>query len=397
MARTLGTLKTIINSRLQQPDGEISSSDLDNLINLSKDKFLLECSPPETHKTSALTPFFESIYDYSVPSDMRPSDGIIGFYPYLPGDKVVDTTVSRVTNMNFVQNVLWARQKGTFTIDENQGTRLLRANPHLDTTAKENLFHDCDSLTSNGTWAASNDANSLAADTGIYTQGSGSLSFDITDSAGTATLTNSTISSVDISGFTKGSTYVFLDVYLPSATNFTNMNFRWGSSSGDYYDQTVTTAFDGSSFAVGWNTLGFAWQGAGVSGTIDNSAIDYLQFNMNYTAAALGNQTGVKIDNIRISQGSLYYIKYFTKSVVQASDLSYKEDFSSDDDVTIFTADTESVFIDYVASQVALDVMSPVGARLQQEAMTSMQRYKLRYPSLRKPTTTVWYRPTQSL
>ena len=83
-----------------------------------------------------------------------------------------------------------------FAIEDNSGVRTLRYNAGL---SGNTLLHNCDSITSNGTWVVDDDSTNLTIDTLNYISGNGSLNFDTDGSSTTASLYNTTISNVDLS------------------------------------------------------------------------------------------------------------------------------------------------------------------------------------------------------
>lgn len=391
MARTKAQMLAIINSKLKQVSGNITASNLDLALNMALDSFLLEVDVPESEKTSALTPVFDGVNTYTPPSDMR-GDAILGIRPYVGSEQRVNTSLDRNQTAEFDRNLLWEDAEGKYAIEYNQGTKILRLSPRFD-TARNFILHNCDSYNGNGTWTASDDANTVTTDTGLYTQGSGSVAFNITASAGTATLTNDPLStSVDISAANRTKSYVFADLYLPSSTAFTSLQLRFGSSSSAYYQSSVTAQFTGSAFKQGWNLLGFNWNTATTTGSPSTSAIDYLRFQMAYLVA-IGNQTGIHLDNLVLRDGDLYEIKYYTKNVILDDDGStYKSAFNEDADTLIFNEEGEAVFLEYAAAYIAPNALAPSGQTFAQNAQNLIAKYRSRYPSKRKKTVRNWYR-----
>jgi hypothetical protein len=391
MARTKAQILAIINSKLKQVSGNITATNLDLALNMALDSFLLEVDVPEAEKTSALTPIFDGVNTYVPPSDMR-GDAILGIRPYVGSKNVVNTSLDRNQTAEFDRNLFFEDAEGKYAVEYNQGTKILRLNPRFD-TATNYILNACDSYNGNGTWVGTDDAGNVATDTGLFTEGSGSVSFDITASAGTATLTNDPVAtSVDISSAVRGKSYVFADLYLPSSTAFTSLQLRYGSSSSAYYQNSVTTQFTGSAFKQGWNLLGFNWNTATTTGSPSTSAIDYLRFQMAYLVG-IGNQTGVHLDNIVLRDGDLYEIKYYTKNVILDDDgTTYKSAFNEDADTLIFNKDGEATFIEYAAGYIAPNAIAPSGQTFAQNATNLIAKYRSRYPSKRKKTVRNWYR-----
>lgn len=147
------------------------------------------------------------------------------------------------------------------------------------------FIDECDATTG---WSATNDANTLATGTAI--RGASSLQWNITASGTSATVTKSTISA-DISG-SKG--YVSLWLYVPTGfnTDLTDVKFRLGSDSTNYYEWTFPTLTEDSN-----NFIVFTFTDATTTGTPVDTTITYARWEATYPAA-YGNQTGVKMDAI---------------------------------------------------------------------------------------------------
>lgn len=147
------------------------------------------------------------------------------------------------------------------------------------------LIDACDATTG---WSASNDANTLATGTAI--RGSNSLQFNITASAGMATITKSTISA-DISS-AKG--YLSLWFFPPTGfnTNLTAVKLRLGSDSSNYYEWTFPTLTEAEN---NWITLLFS--AATTTGSPNDASIAYARLQITYNGSYT-NKTGVKFDAI---------------------------------------------------------------------------------------------------
>ena len=387
--RTLGTIKNIINSKLQQVGGALSDGNFTAGLNMALDAFCLDVDPIEAEKTSALTPIFDGVNTYAPPSDMR-GDAILGIRPYVGTDTMVDTRLARNQTAEFDRNLFWEDAEGKYAVEYNQGSKILRLLPHFD-SATNFVLNTCDSYNGNGTFTASDDANTVATDTALFVQGDGSVSFNITASAGTATLTNSTMTQVDVSSAVRGRSYLFMDLYLPSSVAYTGLQARFGSDSSNYYQNSVTTQFTGASFVQGWNLIGWSWNGASTTGTPVNTAWDYFRLQMSYLVA-IGNQTGVRVDNLVLRDGDLYEIKYYTKNIVSTNAGAYQQYFVNEDDYLILNEEGEAAFIDFATGYLAPNVMSANGQTFAQIGQNAIVRYKSRYPSKRKKTVRNWYR-----
>lgn len=157
-------------------------------------------------------------------------------------------------------------------------------------------LHNCDSVSLNGTWTASEDATTLTADATQKKRGTAGLKFNVvvaTTGNDYAILTNSTLTAVDIST-TKGG--VGFWVYTPAGgkTDLTDLRLKVGSDSSNYYEFTVaTTELTESS----WVYIYKAFSASTTTGTPVDTAIDYLQFIVNYNGSYT-DKTGWGLDDI---------------------------------------------------------------------------------------------------
>lgn len=183
------------------------------------------------------------------------------------------------------------------------------------------VIHNCDTTAGNGTWAATDDATALAVDSSTQKRGAGALSFNITVATtgnDFATLTNSTLTAVDIST-TKGYIGMWIKVPTGALTNFTDCKLRVGSDASNYYEFTISASqlTEGS-----FRFVPLLFSAATTTGTPVDTGIDYLLFRVNYTASYT-NKTGFEIDDIcaysATSAKPTLSLKYFKASTVAAT------------------------------------------------------------------------------
>jgi len=200
-------------------------------------------------------------------------------------DKTIieDNQLSEATNVFYNQ-------------DKNLETRNGTANFGAPIPDAAVLIHSCDAFNSNGTWGVADDAANISTEAADMRRGTGAVQFDIDVSASVnnyATVSNSTITQVDITNY-KG--YVTTWVYFAAGglSSFTNVVFKLGSDSSNYYSWTVTTA---ELVTTGWRFLKLDFADATETGTVVDTAIDYSAFVFNYSAPYV-DQTGMMIDAI---------------------------------------------------------------------------------------------------
>jgi len=156
-----------------------------------------------------------------------------------------------------------------------------------------------DNLDATTGWNVSGDAANLTAGTAI--RGNNSLSFDIVKSGTSATLTKTTLSA----NISTTKSHITFWLYVPAAfnTNLTNIKFRLGNDSSNYYEWTLGTLTVASN-----NFIRLDFADSTVTGTVNDALISYGVLEVNY-ASTYTSKSGIKFDNI------LAYSTTYTKPV----------------------------------------------------------------------------------
>ena len=280
-------------------------TNLTNLINRAAREVLLEVDPMETKRTQQITnAIHDQVYDYTLPTDLK-------------GNRIIDIRpqANREENENLGQSydkrfdMFKSKTSDEYNINYNNFVKTVRISTNPQGSRRA-VLHTMDSLTANGTWAATAPATNLTADTLDYISGSASLNFDLNAGANPSTgfIENSTMTAVDLTDYQNIAT-LFTWVYIPDTTIITSFNLRWGSSDAAYWNRTITAPFTFTTFSNGWNLLGFNWDGATQVGAPIVSATDYLRFSVTYNGTA---ETDIRVDNILASVGSIHEIKYYS-------------------------------------------------------------------------------------
>lgn len=213
------------------------------------------------------------------------------------------------------------RYKNLVAFDNHDLMTFLLLSCSIDT--QELIINDFESLTSNGTFVASGDASALSIDTTNYLNGSASMKFSTASSSSAAVITNSTMTSQDLTVYNGNET--FLWVFIPNVTGLTSFNLKLGSDSGDYYGQTITTTHEGLAFYVGWNLLRFEIPSASsITGSPVITAIKYMQFTINKTGSLVA-QTNWRLDFLVARVGDIHNIEYYSKYLWNNSSGAYIE------------------------------------------------------------------------
>ena len=213
------------------------------------------------------------------------------------------------------------KAEDAFALEQVGETKYLLVN-HASKYAAVSL-HTMDDDTGNGTWAVdaiNSDATNLTDDEVEYKQGGGSINFDVTvaqSGNNRGTIENSTLTAVDLSSHVNLST-LFFWFWLPESTSFTSVTPYWGSSSTVYWSAAITTDAFGDALVEGdWNLMSLAWTAATQTGTVDNAAIDYLRFDVNY-GAGYGDTTDFRIDDVRMIRPERLDFKYITSYLAKS-------------------------------------------------------------------------------
>lgn len=362
---------------------------LDGVINRAARQLLLDVDPQETKRTvEFVAPIFNTVFDYPIAADVK-GNKIIDIFPQV--QRLPQDVWLQAYNQAFdvgKQNIL--TMQNMFTINFNTSLKTLRVNaPWLNPPVIINQVED---ITSNGTWAAGGTASNLAVNNTNFAQGAGSLQFNAT--TGVAYIENTTSEAINLSDVVNQS-YLFVWVYVPTASNLTNVKLRWGSSSANYYEGTATQTQQGTAFQNGWNLCQFPWVSATTVGTPDASALDYLRVTLTLTA----NATGCLVNGINSIVGTIlsyeYYSKYLFRDAVTGV---YQETVT--DDSNLINLDTESYnllfnLVAFFAAQQMQGVDAGYDASyFRNQYDGAVLRYKAMYKSeLQKPQSTYYDMP----
>lgn len=289
-----------------------------------------------TKRSAQLSPnMYSDIYEYAAPTDLK-------------GEKVIDLRkqVNRpsserwllVDDDDFDRTKTISRYR--IALRDENFSKLLRVDGLEN--GKKKVLHSCESLTANGTWAATADASNLTLDNDNYITGGGSLNFDMAKGAATGYIENADMGQVDLTDYDeKGSIFVW--VFIPDysdaeADTVTNFILRWGNDTSNYWHRTVTTNNEGATFYDGWNLLRFDWNGATEVGTVAPSTVDYLRLTVT-KSTSLEADTDWRVDNFVARIGEIYDTVYYTKYGWQTSALAYQEESSAVTDLVVADVD----------------------------------------------------------
>jgi hypothetical protein len=369
---------------------------VNGLIERAAADLLLELDPMETKRISSLaSPIYNQVYNYQLPADLKGTK-IIDIRPQA-NRTLLDRYVQQY-GQDFDIGKALALQPN-FAIQFNQGLKFIRIDNNL--LPQGIVLNQADTISGNGTWVTDNTlAVNPTQDSINFVAGASSVSFNLNAVAGTGTITNSTMTAVDMTdNYLQG--YEFYYVYLPTASNFTSIIFKWGSSASDYWTVTSTTTQEGLTLQNGWNLIAVPWSGSTtVVGSPDYTAVDYLQIGLAYNGTAMN---GVKINSFTSQLGTLSEIVYYSKYLFQDSVTGAFQETITDDS-NIINLDTEArnlLFLlcgTYMTQQVqGLDAMFFDNNFFEQKYAKALALYKSQYKSeWQKPRSTYYSMPNRS-
>lgn len=354
---------------------------LDGVINRAARQLLLDSDPQETMREVAFTtPIFDSIFDYALAPDVK-GISIVDIRPQ------VNRSFTEIFNQDYSQQFSLGAAQPTgaaqFEINFNAALKTIRINDPYTVPAV--TTNTAEGVTLNGTWTTGGSATALTTDNVNFVAGGGSLMFNLSAGApgSTGYLENSTMAAVNLTNqLNQG--WEFLWSFLPTATAFTSIEFRWGSSATNYYHKTATVTQQNTTFQNGWNLLGYEWSSAGVVGSPNVAAMTYMRVTWTYDGTV---QTAVRLNDITSQLGSIlnyvYYSKYLFRSFTTGA---FQETVT--DDSNLINLDTESYNLlfymtAYLASQQqqGRNAIQYDGKFFLDSYTNGLTKYKLRYRS----------------
>lgn len=354
-----------------------------DLIYDSAQILLLDLDAQETKRIMQI-PIFNQVYDYTCPIDLK-GNAAIDIFPQV--NRQWQDYYSQQYNQDFDISKLTSLQD-SFTVLFNSSTKSLRIN--APTLTAPTILNQVSATSNNGTWTVGGTGSSLTANNTNFQSGGGALQFNMT--TGTATLTNSTSGTVDISSMlNQGSLFCY--VYLSTGSQITSITLKWGSSASNTYAVTVTQNQLGVAFTNGWNLLQFPWLGATVTGSPSPTAITYLQVSVLATAT----QTGILVNNIFAGMPLLCNIEYYSKYLFRdAITGSYQEVPTDPSNLVNLDTETFNLLVLQCGLQLAqqqqgVDALFYDANYFSSRYDAAIERYKALYKSEKQVTQATYY------
>lgn len=352
-------------------------TNLNGVINRAGRQLLLDIDPQETKRIVGFAnPIFNTVFDYPIAPDVK-GNTIIDIRPQV--QRIPRDIWTQAYNQAFdiAKQNLYA-MADMFTLNFNTGVKTLRINsPFLNPPV---VVNQIEAVSTNGIWATGGTASGLAVNNTNFVQGAGSLQFNVT--SGAAYLENSTMSDVDLSTVVNQSS-LFVWVYVPTGASLASVNLRWGSSSSNYYSETVTQNQQATAFANGWNLCQFIWSTASTTGTPDTTDINYARVTLNIT----GTMTGCLVNGLSSILGSILEYEFYSKYLFRDSTTGIFQETVTDDS-NLINLDTETFNLLFnqvgylaVQQQQGLDAQFYDGNFFKQAYDDGVMKYKARYKS----------------
>src|SRR3990167_2416105 len=368
---------------------------IEALFERAANTMLANIHPIETERIAALSnAVHDDVYNYTAPSDFKT---IIDLLPQDNRDSL-DTSKRRYPERFDARKLI---SNNEISLESNEGTKFIRINWR---SKAPKTFHTMDSLTSNGTWTTVGSATGLAVDELFKVSGSKSIRFNVAASGDG--LSNTGANALDLTDWDELADW-FMWLYFPAVSALTSVTARWGNDvSSNYWESTAQTAqADGTAFKVGWNLIKFPWNTATETGTVAPATIDSFRFVIASTAAI----NNVRADNILVSLGRNFDIKYYSQYVFRNSSGTFLRQPASDDDNLVFEgtalqiyqleclkamaqqAEGEDAVADFEYARKELHGDAGAPDPIQRRGLYA--KYRSEFPSAAKKATSVWSSP----
>ena len=221
--------------------------------------------------------FIQLYYDSNNPNVTDNNKAQNRWYAY-KDNEINNSTYS--TNFGIYGNHIKNRVAVTSKNGKNQ---LLLSGGNIRGGETINSFDTTDGLT------YSSDISNVTIDTNVYKEGSGSLKFDTNDSLSYSSIIDTSTWNIQ-SLMNIGGAYR-LYVYFPtdSTEQFSSVELRFESSTGNYYSILTTVQNTGAAWQEEyWNLLGWKLSDAVVTGTPDSTAITSISVIFHHSALYSG-------------------------------------------------------------------------------------------------------------
>lgn len=205
-----------------------------------------------------------------------------------------------------------------------------------------------------GNWTAENDASGLALDQNQKFEGTGSLSFDITNSSGFARLNNDNLD-LDFGDLFENDGYLKLYTYMTSAA-IDDVTLLIKTDDSNYYSITATTDDAGNAFAANsWTKIGFPTDDAVLVGSPDPTNITEITIEFDL-GASFTSAADFRVDYLFTAYPDQIDLVYRSKyKGVDTAGTVYKIDLSTDSD-KLLVGEQFPDFAELIAKKAAMNL-----------------------------------------
>lgn len=331
---TIENAKTILERKF-------SGSSLDDIRGISDFTVFQEAAanlvsfidPLETQRTSEIN-LYADLFDYSAPSDLKKRK-VIDIRPQSNRTSRDDMNQTYTEEFDRDKN----QTENWFSVESDDGTKFLRINRKLSNSIPVTSVVSSE-------YAATSGVSNIAEDTILQFGEGKSVRFDVASGSNLLTWTGSAI---DLDLHEKRSS-LFLEVYWPDSTKVTSITLRIGSSASDYYE--IVGSIHRGSIRTGKNIYRFDWDGATETGSVDETAIDYVR----YAIVMSSLDTDIRIGKLYSKLPTPHEIVYYSKSLFRpAAGGTWLSIPTSDTDIVNLDSDAFNIFIYECCAVIAND------------------------------------------
>ncbi len=361
-------------------------NNINGVFNRAGRQLLLDIDPQETKRIEQTDIIYDSVYDYSAPSDLK-GNKIIDIRPQV-NRQLKDLLVQRF-GQQFDLDKEFTRQS-MCSVRFDQSKKSLRIEVNMRSTSVQ--MNAIDSVNSNGTWTGASGATNLQQDTINFADGAGALRFDVSAGSVAPYIENSTMSAVDLTNYQNTSS-LFLWVFMPTATDVSSANLRFGSSSSDYWTISASTTHQGNSFNNGWNLIRFDWLNTTTQvGSPSVNLINYVRITLNTNGNA---QTAMRVNALYDRIGLVFDIEYYSKFIFSDSSGNFKETTDNEEDTINLDTDSYNLFLWILAREAAYQQHSQNAnfdiSFYENNYSKAKEKYTKQYPSEVQKTQSTYY------
>lgn len=350
---------------------------IEDLFERAANTMLSKIDPIDTMRTVAMSStIYDDVYNYALPSDFKK---IIDLYPQAGRGNLDSAGRRYVEKFDLTKGIT----DKTISIEGSEGSKFLRVNWR---SRVPKVLNALNGLTDNGTWSAVGTATGLVVDDINYITGGGSIRFD-SNATGDG-IQNTTMTAVDLTDEDEVAD-LFTWFYVKNSTDLSNLSsvsLIWGNDLTTKYWTGVaqTTQADGTAFKVGWNQIKVPWSTATETGTVDPATIDSAKI----TFATVGAISNLQVDNITVSIGKNFDIKYYSKYLLKNTSGVWISKTTSDDDTVVLDNDAIQIYLLECLVQAAHQIEATDSVFdlnwANQQLDVLYRRYTVEHPSMSK-------------